>query len=122
MVVPPNQITPASQFEDCSVQANAEDNLHADLKDVLTGAEKEQEDKLMSETVDNESGHVMVEDTNVVDDPALVLVEPVIAPARTSSKPLVRGRVGRPCYVGRYSHAQQDVAAPIVLEQVAERG
>jgi hypothetical protein len=50
MVVPHNQITPASQFED-SIQANVEDNLHVDLQVVQAGAENEQEDKLLSETV-----------------------------------------------------------------------
>jgi hypothetical protein len=68
MVVPPNQITPASQFED-SVQANVEDNVHVDLQVVQAGAENEQEDKLLSETVkllsetvDDKSGRVVTEE------------------------------------------------------------
>jgi hypothetical protein len=61
MVVPPNQITPASQFED-SVQANVEDNLHVHLQVVQAGAENEQEDELLSETVDDKSGRVVREE------------------------------------------------------------
>jgi hypothetical protein len=68
MVVPPNQITPASQFED-SVQANVEDNLHVDLQVVQAVAENEREDKLLSETVkllsetvDDKSGRVVTEE------------------------------------------------------------
>lgn len=111
-------------FEDCSVQANAEDNLHVDLKDVLAGAEKEQEDKLTSETVGDESCRVMVEDTNVVDDPALVLVEPaVIAPDEAEFKAIdgIAGETLEDESEGHLlledTHAQV-VAAPIFLEQV----
>jgi hypothetical protein len=75
-VAPPNQTTPACQLED-SVKANVRDNLQVDHEDIQAGAENEQEEKILSETVNKEPGHVMVEDTNVVDGATQVLAEPV---------------------------------------------